>query len=395
LINQPLSASRSWLIVLGLGLGPAVSNGFARFAYGLILPSMQQDLAWSYTAAGWMNTANAIGYLVGALLALRYIGLIGAGRIFCAGMVLTTISLLASGLTSDLSALTAMRVLAGIGSAPVFIAGGVLASALFREDPSRNALAIAVYFGGGGIGMLLTGIVIPLWLEAYGAHAWPATWLMLGIASALTLLPAVWAVRALPAQSSPAGGETSHRLNIRPMLPALFSYFMFGVGYFVYMTFLVAWMRADGRGVELIVATWSMLSLMVMLSPFAWRSVLARSTGGGAVALTLACTGIGTLLPLLVAGAPGMLISAALFGIAFFMVPTSVTNFSKKNFPQAQWGAAVSLFTTVFAVGQMIGPGAAGLAADLTNSLAPGFLGAGAVLLVGAGAALTQRAVSH
>lgn len=389
------SAARTWLIVLGLGLGPAVSNGFARFAYGLILPSMQQDLAWNYTAAGWMNTANAIGYLVGALLALRYISRIGAGRVFFGGMVITALSLLASGLTSDLSVLTVLRVFAGIGSAPTFIAGGVLASALFREDQSRNALAIAVYFGGGGIGMLLTGIVIPVWLETYGAQSWPATWLMLGIASTMTLFPAIWAVRAMPAQPSDAGPASTDKLDIRPMLPALFSYFMFGVGYFVYMTFLVAWMRADGRGVELIVATWSMLSLMVMLSPFAWRSVLARSEGGGAVALTLACTGLGTLLPLLVAGAPGMLISAALFGIAFFMVPTSVTNFSKKNFPQAQWGAAVSLFTTVFAVGQMIGPGAAGLAADLTNSLTPGFLGAGGVLLVGAIAALTQRAVQR
>ena len=50
-----------WLVVAGLSLGPAVSNGLARFAYGLILPAMQADLSWNFTEAGWLNTANAAG----------------------------------------------------------------------------------------------------------------------------------------------------------------------------------------------------------------------------------------------------------------------------------------------------------------------------------------------
>jgi MFS family permease len=137
------------------------------------------------------HTANAIGYLVGALLALRYMGRIGAANTFIAGMVLTAVALVLSGLTSDLWVLTVHRILAGVGGAPVFIAGGVLASRLFGNDPSRNALAIAVYFGGGGFGMLLTGLVIPPFLEFQGASTWPAVWLMLGGASAACVLPAV------------------------------------------------------------------------------------------------------------------------------------------------------------------------------------------------------------
>ena len=150
-------------------------------------------------------------------------------------------------------------------------------------------------------------------------------------------------------------------------------------------------MRAQGEGVELVMATWSVLSVMVMLSPFVWRPVLAASAGGAAIALTLLFTALGTLLPLLLDGATGMLLSASLFGLAFFMVPTAVTNFSKKNYPQAMWGAAVSLFTTVFAIGQMIGPATAGLVADYTNSLAPGLTAAGGVLIVGAVFGLLQR----
>ncbi|MFT5111523.1 MAG: MFS family permease [Parasphingorhabdus sp.] len=386
---------RIWLIVLGLSIGPAVSNGFARFAYGLILPSMQQELAWSFTAAGWINTTNAIGYLIGALLALRYVQRLGAGRVFVLGMVLTSVALICSGLTRELWLLSLFRIFAGIGSAPVFIAGGVLVSSLFQNNSSRSALAIAIYFGGGGLGMLLTGLVIPLMLDRLGSSAWPQTWLFLGVASTISLLPAVWAVRAIRQQpDEPKDGKASRGLKVTRILPALTAYFMFGVGYFVYMTFLVAWMRIQGDGVELVIATWSVLSVMVMLSPFVWRSILAASTGGAAIALTLLFTAFGTLMPLLVDGAVGLLLSATLFGLAFFMVPGAVTNFSKKNYPRELWGTAVSLFTIVFAIGQMIGPAAAGWIADQTNSLTPGLAAAGVVLLIGAVSGVLQRRVN-
>jgi len=53
------------LLALALSLGAAVSLGITRFSYGLLLPAMRADLAWSYALAGAMNTANALGYFLG------------------------------------------------------------------------------------------------------------------------------------------------------------------------------------------------------------------------------------------------------------------------------------------------------------------------------------------
>jgi len=64
---QQTSFARLVVLAVGLALGAAVSLGVTRFAYGLLLPPMRADLQWSYTLAGAMNTANALGYLVGAL----------------------------------------------------------------------------------------------------------------------------------------------------------------------------------------------------------------------------------------------------------------------------------------------------------------------------------------
>ena len=56
-------------IVMGLAMGPAVGLGLGRFAYALLLPAMRLDLGWNYAQAGAINTANAAGYLIGALIA--------------------------------------------------------------------------------------------------------------------------------------------------------------------------------------------------------------------------------------------------------------------------------------------------------------------------------------
>ena len=391
---------RNWLIVFGLAMGTAVSNGYARFAYGLILPAMRTDLGWTYTQAGWINTANAIGYLIGALLALATIRRLGAAFLFNAGMVLMTLSLLATALSTDLATLTFWRILAGIGGSPVFIAGGALAATLFREDPQRNALAIALSLaGGGGMGMLLAGATLPLLLERWGAGGWPSTWLLLGAISAASLPLSWWAVRA--SQAPVAGAEAKRaevataRVPMRASLAALGSYALFGAGYIVYVTFLVAWMRDNGAGPALVATAWALLSAMVIASPLLWRRVLASARGGGAMALASGVTGVAMLLPLALPGMPGVLASAALFGASFFIVPSAATGFARKNFPPSQWGAAMAGFTVVFSVGQIIGPVAAGALADRAGGVSVALAIGGVVLLAGAVCGWLQRSIDE
>src|SRR5450755_1566259 len=58
-------------LILILSLTPTVGLGIGRFAYSLVLPDMRDALGWSYSAAGFLNTINAAGYLAGALAASR------------------------------------------------------------------------------------------------------------------------------------------------------------------------------------------------------------------------------------------------------------------------------------------------------------------------------------
>lgn len=380
-----------WLVAIGLSLGPAVSNGLARFAYGLILPAMQTDLGWNYTQAGWLNTVNALGYLVGALATLALIDRLGARRLFTLGIFVTPLALLGSAGFADLWVQSCFRIAAGIAGAAIFISGGAMAAMLFRDDPGRNALAISVYFGGGGLGMIASGAAIPLHLDAFGAAQWPTAWLYLAVLSGLAVVPAFLAVRRCPEPSTVQKGA-GQPLPLGSLALATVGYFLFAVGYIVYLTFLVAFMTEADAQAPLVAVAWTLLGLGVIVAPFLWRRLLARSFGGGALSLACLATGCATLLPLALPGGQfALILSVSLFGLSFFIAPTAITNFARKNLDQALWGRAVAMFTTVFAAGQIVGPTAAGLISDSTGALSAGMAAAGFILLLGAAIAVLQR----
>ena len=49
-------------------LGVALHVGMARFAYGVVLPSLRTEMGLGYTAGGVLNALHLAGYLVGTLL---------------------------------------------------------------------------------------------------------------------------------------------------------------------------------------------------------------------------------------------------------------------------------------------------------------------------------------
>jgi len=382
-----------WLVLLGLALGLCITNGFARFAYGLLLPAMKAEMGWSYAQAGWLNTANALGYLAGAVATMILIGRISAARLFSIGLVTTTLALLATGLDPALWWQTLWRVLAGVFGALSFSTGGALAAQLFPDNPRKNALAIAFLFGfGGGSGIMLAGVALPLMLGWYGPESWPMGWILVGLACVVFVPLSLWAGESLrPPKTATRPAKAS--LPVLRMLPEIAGYAAFGMGYIVYMTFLSAWMTEQGSGAGLIASVWALLGLCLCLSPFVWRPIFARFATGVPLALILICIAAGSALAVVFPAGPGLAVSAVVFGLSVFMAPGAVTNFTRQNLTPASWGAAISLYTVVFAVSQTIGPVAAGWLGDATGDIGNGLLWAAGVLSTGALVALAQRRI--
>ena len=387
-------------IAIGLSLGAAVSLGIARFAYGLLLPPMRTDLGWSYALAGAMNTSNAAGYLLGALLTPLLLRRFSPGAVLTAGSLLASVLIALSGLFTDTTVWLVQRLGVGVASGMVFLTGGLMAARLGATDPARGGLLIGLYYGGTGLGISLSALIVPavLHLAAARPHAWAWGWAALAVLcfAATALLrwpvaqlarlagPAVAAARAAP--SGPSAPVPLRRFGF-----ALAAYGMFGVGYIGYMTFVVALLREQGQSATRITVFYALLGVAVMLSPRLWAWLLDRYRDGRPLALLNALLGVATVLPALAGAWPLVLLSGLLFGAVFLSLVASTTALVRHNLPPAQWAAGIGAFTIVFAAGQIVGPTMVGWVSDGPGGLARGFVLSALALGMGAGLALRQR----
>ena len=267
-----------------------------------------------------------------------------------------------------------------------------MVATMFASDSSKNALAIALYFGGSGLGILITALLLPPIMEIWSVGAWPHAWKVLGGLCLISLIPAWWGTKQL-SDAPKTDGSGFVFPSWHKLIPSLAGYFLFAAGYIVYMTFVVVWMRENGVGVWVIVIIWGILGFAVMLSSFVWQRILAAHANGFPLGLSSIMTGFAVVLPFILVGWSGLLVSAFLFGLSFFIAPTAVTTFTKKNIPRTQWGATVALYTTVFAVGQTLGPIGAGWLADVSDSLSTSLWVSAFVLFAGGALAFFQKSI--
>ena len=399
---------------LALALGAAVSLGLARFSYALLLGPMRADLGWSYFTAGAMNTANAAGYLLGALLMPRWIARHGPkSALVGGGLAAAALLALHAGVRAD-ALLAGLRLLCGMASAATFVAGGLLAARLASRAAGlvSPGLVLGLYYGGTGLGIIVSAGLVPLFigagvgvgagdgLAAGGssgglsgwASGWPAAWLALGAAAGLMTALMHAGTRA----DAPAAAAAQALLPVpwRRLGFALAGYFLFGLGYIGYMTFIVTLLREQQLGSAAITAFYSTLGLGVVASSWLWAGLLQRWRGGQPMALLNALLALATLLPVLSGHPVAVFASGALFGAVFLSVVAASTAVVRHNLPPAAWPQGITAFTVVFALGQIAGPSLVGLIADGPGGLARGLAVSAAVLALGAVLAWRQPALA-
>ncbi|MBV9078619.1 MAG: YbfB/YjiJ family MFS transporter [Methylobacteriaceae bacterium] len=376
----------AWRIA-ALALAPALGLGIGRFAYALVLPDMRADLGWSFVEAGAMNAVNAAGYLTGAVLAAPAIRRFGATPVLVCGVATCLLTLFASGLVRTFPVLGLTRAGAGVGGAFAFIAGGVLATGIAGRHGRRASFLIGLFYGGAGIGILLSGLVTPFLLAKLGAGSWPAAWLVFGALA----LPMAAAVGLAAPRGQVGGANAAEPVRTGAMTAFLLAYTLFGAGYIAYMTFMLAFVQETGAGPGLQAAFWATIGIATMASPWLWAGVLRTGLHGRAFAILTAVTALGAALPLARGGLATLIVSAAVFGCAFFSVVASTTAFVRRNYAPGAWPSAIGRLTIAFSLGQTVGPVAVGAVTDAWRGLSAGLWTSVGLLVAAVAAALAQR----
>ena len=378
-------------VAIGLSLGAAVSLGFSRFAYALLLPPMRASLHWSYVQAGGLNTANAVGYVFGSAAAAWFSARLGIQRAFLATLAASGLVLLLTGCTADYDALIALRFIGGFATAITFVVGASLAAGVARAgSPQASGLPLAIYITGVGSGIVVSGLVVPPVLARLGPAGWPTGWVWLGAIAILALIPALAATRGVPAQSARDARLLPWK-DFFKLWPTFANYTLFAAGYVSYMTFIIVLVRNNGSGAGFAAAFWIVLGLASVIGTLAWGRVIAKlgiRMGSPVVAIVVL---LGTLPVLLRPTPAAALVSAIVFGGSFMAGPTAVTVIVRKLLAQPTWTAALAALTVAFAIGQALGPLLCGYVSDATGSVSAGLWLSPLLLIAAAVVALFQR----
>src|SRR4030042_3829853 len=168
-----------WVIV-GVGVLVKMAGlGFGRFAYPMLLPSMRESLHFNYIQMGLLSGGISLGFLlfflIGGVLATRF----GPKRIVIGSLLCGALSMFFIGRLLGFFPLLFFTFTMGAGGGGVHISMTTLPMAWCEKR--RLGRAVGVLTGGTGLGIIVTGLLLPYLLSHLGQEAWRQCWFLLAL----------------------------------------------------------------------------------------------------------------------------------------------------------------------------------------------------------------------
>ena len=368
-------------LAVGGVLAMASAFGIGRFVYTPILPVMIADGALTPASAGVVAAANFLGYLLGALAGASAATQRHPRLFFLGGLLAGGLSLAGMAVPPSIPIFSAMRFIGGFGSAFVIVCLSSMAlEPLVRAG--RIGLSAAP-FAGVGFGIAFSsGLVSAL---ASGGVGWKAMWVANALVSTVMALLLFFLLPApsLPAHApAPAGRKGLPRIS--PALAALvLSYGLFGFGYVITATFLVAIVRETASLAALEPYAWAIVGLAGALSIPFWSWVARRTTDVFAYVAGCLVEATGVALSV-VSPTPTTIVISGIFLGGTFMAITAIGLGIARRLTQMAPQRAQAIMTSAFGLGQIVGPALAGHMRETSGSFLAPSLSAAAALVVAA-----------
>ncbi len=353
-------------------------NGGGRFAIGLLLHPMALDLEWSRSTL----SLNVTVFMILSACLLPFVGRLvdraGALAVLGAAVFVSALGLGAMSIVErPWQALLFYGVVFALGSAGTSITPvGVLLS---RCYPHRMGMANSIAISGMGAGQLL---VISVLAAQFTALGWRGSFLAIGAASLVCLLPLVLlagktaAGGSGPQAAASSGGEaaTLREALASPRLRLLLViYIICGFQDFLVATHVVAF--ALDEGVDSLVAG-NMLALMGLtgLCGVLLAGLLNDRFGPVLPTALSFVLRFGVFAALLVSRDPAVIIGAALlFGVTFWMTAPLAVVFAREIAAMAILGTVTGLITMLHHSAGGLGALAGASIFDAWGSYGPAF----------------------
>jgi MFS family permease len=388
----PPTAVRRNLVLFAASLAFLAGQAFGRFGLTLILPDMRAALGLSVGQAGLIAGGAFTAYLAaagpaGAIAARR-----GPRLIVSASLALAALALALTALGSSFETVLAAQLLNGAAGAGIITPVLGLGPGWFEQRYWARATGAIV--AGGGIGLALSGWLVPLALVAGGADGWRWAWLSL---AALLLLVAFLAALWLrnpprPAHAPAASPDPRPVYRSRAVWRLGLAFGLYGVAYAIYGTFFGSRLIEQG-GLERAVAgqLWSLVGLTAIVSGPLGGVLADRFGRRGPLAALFLAEGLGLAALALGDGLAWYAASALLYGLSVWGFPAVISAAAADAVGPALTPAAMGLAVVCFGLGQALGPPGAAMVGELSGRLDLALLVGSAADLVGVLVALRLR----
>ncbi len=362
-------------LVTGGIIALAAAIGIGRFVYTPILPPMAEGLELTKSQAGFIASANFLGYLLGALAASTP-RLGGSPRTWLiATLAISALTTAAMGLTSSLTLFLLLRFVGGMASAFVMVYASTLV--LERLVASGRGDLAGLLYAGVGLGIAISAALVSGLL--YAGSDWEGLWLASG-GLALAAVLAVFLLVPDRGGDSKAAAAGKASGNQRALVSLIAAYGLFGFGYVITATFLVAIVRDAPEIRPLEPLIWIIVGLAGAPSVIFWSKVANRI--GIPQAFVIACVieAVGVAASVLWISIVGFILAGILLG-GTFMGITALGLIEARRLTSGDPRRILALMTAAFGFGQIVGPSFAGVLFDISGSfLLPSMAAAGALL---------------
>lgn len=392
-----------WVVIFMGFLTTIAAHGFGRMSFTAIYSSMQNGLLLDNFHMGLLGSGNFFGYLtmalIGGFLAARF----GTRNVITFALILMGVSMILTGLANSFGFAFAMRLLTGLGNGASYVPAMALASAWFAVR--KRGLATGFVAAGIGAGTLISSkLMIPPILTAFGAEGWRFTWYILGAAVVLASGFVYLFVRSRPeekglqqvganqeeldsascaATKKIASLQWTEVLKMGSVWYLGIVYFFYGLSYVIYMIFFAAHLVDLGFTEQWASALWGWVGAISILCGVIWGWIsdrIGRSKGAALAYLVLA---LSYIIYALIKIKFGIYLSAILFGLTAWSVPTIMAAAAGDFVGPRLAPAGLGFITVFFGFGQFLGPALGGYLADVSQTFTIPFLVAGGISLIG------------
>jgi len=379
----------AWVIAFTGTLVLLLSHGFGRMSYSVILPPMKEGLSITYTQVGLIGSGNFFGYLflavIGGFLAARF----GTRRVIFLSLLVMGISLFLTGLSQSFLFAFFTRLITGIGNAGSYIPMMALPAAWFVAK--KRGLAIGVVTLGTGIGLSITGLVLPYFISLYGGDGWRYAWYLLGLCVFFGAFVCYFFLRDPPQEKGLTmyGGEEEQKGGPKITLFSAWKdvigekeiwklgpvYLMYGFSYIIYLTFFIAYLTKEiGLTPKAAGLVFTVLGICSIFCGVIWGGIsdrIGRRYGAMFAYLTLC---VSYLIFTFWKDPIGFYLSAVIFGLTAFSIPVIMAAAAGDAVGGRLAPAGLGFITIFFGIGQFFAPAIAGWLKDTTGSFKYAFL---------------------